>query len=236
MNALNDVSVVVPIGQGDLSWKRLLLDLKMLPAGAEVILVAKDLIAEEDLLRAQSNLVAKLWFKQSLEGGRAEQLNLGASIATNEFVWFLHADSQLPRSSFLQLSEVISKKERSLYYFQLKFFKDGPLLMDLNSWGANLRSGVLGMPFGDQGFCILKNTFEELGGFDTSAPYGEDHLFVWKARRQGICLHGLESPILTSARKYKKNGWTKTTFKHVYLTLKQAAPECVGLLKEKVWK
>ena len=40
------------------------------------------------------------------------------------------------------------------------------------------------MPFGDQGFCLKKETFWSLKGFlpGGEALGGEDHLFVWKAQ------------------------------------------------------
>lgn len=55
---------------------------------------------------------------------------------------------------------------------------DGPLLSGLNAIGANVRSKVFGLPFGDQGFLIRKEVFTNLGGYPVDCYYGEDHLFV----------------------------------------------------------
>jgi hypothetical protein len=62
--------------------------------------------------------------------------------------------------------------------------------------------------------------------------YGEDHVFVWKARQHGITEKPICDTLYTSARKYKKDGWLKTTFMHQYLWIKQAWPEWVILRKK----
>jgi GT2 family glycosyltransferase len=67
------------------------------------------------------------------------------------------------------------------------------------------------MPFGDQGFCISKTLFHEIGGYPEKAPYGEDLLFVWKAKETGVKLHHVPSKLITSARHYQETGWFKLT-------------------------
>jgi GT2 family glycosyltransferase len=93
--------------------------------------------------------------------------------------------------------------------------------MKINSWGANMRARFFGIPFGDQGFCIEKQLFETLGGYSETAPYGEDHLFVWRAHKAGVKLNRVPARLTTSARKYQQNGWLKTTLLHQYLWIKQ---------------
>jgi GT2 family glycosyltransferase len=87
------------------------------------------------------------------------------------------------------------------------------------------------MPFGDQGFCLRREIWERLGGFDTHASYGEDHLFVWKARRAGVPLRPTGGTLRTSARKYQERGWLRTTARHLHLTATQAFPEWLKLVR-----
>ena len=115
----------------------------------------------------------------------------------------------------------------ALHYFDLKFLDDGPSLMPVNVLGAYVRSHALGLPFGDQGLCLSRTAFERLGGFDAQVPYGEDHVFVWRAGRQGMPLRCTGVPLYTSARKYQAHGWAPTTLRHLLLTYKQAVPELV---------
>ncbi len=91
--------------------------------------------------------------------------------------------------------------------------------------GANLRSAWLGMPFGDRGLVIPSRSFAALGGFKEDAPYGEDYLLAWAARRAGIPLRRIDARLFTSTRKYERGGWAATTGRHLWLTAAQAWSE-----------
>jgi hypothetical protein len=122
----------------------------------------------------------------------------------------------------------------ALHYFDLAFLGDGPRRCKLNALGARFRSRVLGMPFGDQGLCVRRDLFEALGGYDEAARYGEDHLLVWAARRAGVRLHPVGQRLRTSARKYGRQGWARTTARHLVLTLRQALPQALRLAGERL--
>lgn len=161
----------------------------------------------------------------SQEGSRAISLNNGAKKAAGDYLWFLHGDSEIPKDAIPALKAAIERNPDALLYFDLAFSNDATPLMALNALGVKFRSHVLGVPFGDQGFCIRKTLFEQLGGFPQGLAYGEDHMFVWRARQQGIKLYCTGATLTTSARKYKAKGWLKTTLMHQYLWITQAWPE-----------
>lgn len=161
----------------------------------------------------------------SAEEGRAKSLNLGAAQASRKFLWFLHADSILPEGTFSHLQQSLQQNEAALHYFDLKFANDGPGLIRLNAWGANMRAQFLGLPFGDQGLCIRKDLFFKTGGYPEHASYGEDHLFTWQARRHGIKLKPVGAFITTSAIAYKKEGWLKLTLQRQFQWVFQALPQ-----------
>lgn len=154
--------------------------------------------------------------------GRARQLNAGAHATDSDWLWFLHADSQLDARVIEEVIAALGQDEDMLAYFGLRFLPDGPRWMALNAIGARLRSRWLGLPFGDQGFLLPRRVFEALGGFDEGLDGGEDHALVWRARRQGIELRELRADIHTSARKYAERGWWRTTREHLALTWRQA--------------
>ena len=156
----------------------------------------------------------------SQEAGRAASLNAGAAKATGAYLWFVHADSSLPEDAWHKLQKAIADQPQALHYFDLAF-AGGGWRMKINSWGANLRSRFFGCPFGDQGFCLEKQLFDALGAYPETAPYGEDHLFVWQAHGAGVKLNRVATRLTTSARKYQQNGWLKTTLLHQFLWLKQ---------------
>jgi rSAM/selenodomain-associated transferase 1 len=155
-------------------------------------------------------------------------LNAGGGKARGEWVWFLHADSRIGAACVAQVEQVTAKGKPALHYFQLQF-AGGPGLMRLNQWGANWRSRRLEMPFGDQGFLLPRALWKSLGTFRTDAKYGEDHLFAWSAKKMGIPLIGLPGPLVTSARKYRDRGWSKTTLWTLQATYRQALWEALDL-------
>jgi hypothetical protein len=154
--------------------------------------------------------------------GRAIQLNAGACAADRAWLWFLHADSRLAAATLPALVVAATRAPDALGYFDLRFAADGPPAVRLNELGAFVRSRVLGLPFGDQGFFLAADTFERLGGFDPRLTCGEDHALVWTARRAGVAVAPARAPLYTSARKYADGGWLATTARHLRLTAAQA--------------
>jgi len=213
-----DCSILIPVGNHEKTGLSKLLDeLKTLYPQAEIICVGtKD---------SPSSLPSGVkWLKT--EKGRARQMNEGAKEASHSFLWFLHADSQVQIENVQALKQALKANPESLSYFDLSF-TDGDFRLKINAWGAWFRSRIFGLPFGDQGFVLSKKLFWDLGGYDESAPYGEDHLLVWAAKKQGVPLNPLKVPLGTSARKYLTQGWLKTTFHHVFLTYLQAFKEFI---------
>ena len=228
------VGIVIPVGPGDLAWRDLLAQLAaQLTPALEVILVAT---APEPPDFAQFRPVTVMpsrWRWLIGPTGRAAQQNHGAASASSHFLWFLHADSGLEADALAVLWQRLSADSSALWYFDLHFLPDGPRLMWLNALGAQLRSRLLGMPFGDQGLALSRESFARLGGFREDARYGEDHLLVWAARRSGVRLRSVGRPIHTSARKYQQQGWLRTTLSHFRLTWKQAIPQYLAWLRRR---
>ncbi len=181
---LNNVSVIIPVWKQETELKKLLNDLS--PFGAEII--------------------------QSSEGSRAKSLNMGAAKATREFLWFLHADSRINQECISALNQSLSKQPIAVHYFELVFEKAG--ISAWNASWANLRSLWFKLPYGDQGLCLSKVQFDNIEGFPEDTPYGEDLLFIRKAKKIDIDIISTKSPIISSARKYHNQGWLKTTLSH----------------------
>lgn len=216
---LSDVSLIVPVAPGDDAWRTLLGDLETFAGERLVVGTAPEPVDFGAIVGARP----ARWLVS--ERGRAVQQNAGASAATKPFLWFVHADTRIPPAAFAALSSALVEESRAVHFFDLRFLPDGPRLMTLNEWGARFRSRVLGLPFGDQGLCLPKDLFEALGGFDTEAPYGEDHLLVWAAHRRQIPVVCTGASLQTSARKYREKGWLRTTCRHLALTLRQSLGE-----------
>ncbi|MBK5912509.1 hypothetical protein CCR85_13530 [Rhodothalassium salexigens] len=155
---------------------------------------------------------------------RADALNRGAGDAQGRHLWFLHADTRLGYEAPDALRRSIRRHPLALRYFDLAFDDDGPALTRLNAWGANARSRLLGLPYGDQGLSLHRALFEVVGGFPEDAACGEDHLFVWRARGLGVRVRPVGARLVTSARRYGDEGWLATTARFQYRMVRQAVP------------
>ncbi len=225
------ISVVIPVAEQDELWKQLLPDLAALDTDDEILIVSKtSLKSELEQVAKQAELPCPVRWIYSAPG-RAKQLNSGARAARSDFLWFLHCDSKLDRSAVSKLKKTIEQDSTRLYFFDLRFLSDGPWMMVLNRVGVWFRSRLLGLPFGDQAFCMHRDVFNHLGGFCERAPYGEDHLLIWRAHQKGVKVRSVRVPISTSARRYGVQGWSKTTVRHLRLTARQAIPELMILLR-----
>ena len=225
------LSVIVPVGPGEDKLARLLAELLLLPPQTQIVLAGcSESMPQLNALSLPPRLQQRTRIVEAPRG-RASQMNLGAQSAQGEFLWFLHADSLINPWLVEQLLQGLQNAPRGLHFFRLRFSESiqppvrNRRLIRINAIGAHLRSAWLGVPFGDQGFCLSAQRFRQLGGYDERARYGEDHLLLWQARRQGVqcCYH--DATITTSARKYRQQGWLRLTLRYQWLWLKQALPQ-----------
>lgn len=212
------VAAVIPVGPGDRSWRELIAWLDQHAPGLPYKLV----FAHGDL-QARPRSPAVRWIES--ERGRGRQQNAGAAGLTQDWLWFLHADSRPIVATLAALSHFLTVDDDVLGYFDLHFTADGPALMRLTELGARWRCRCFALPFGDQGLLLRRRRFHELGGFDESRSFGEDHALVWAARRSGLPIRRIPAPLPTSARKYRDHGWLATTWLHQRLTWSQAWQE-----------
>lgn len=208
------LAIIIPAGPGDRAWRSLLPRLAPLADAAEIVISACE-------PRPSGPAVAGVrWLTGP--AGRAGQLNRGAAACSAPVLWLLHADSR-PGTAALDAAmrfagDASANARATIGWFDLAF-DDGPRLAQLNARGANLRSALFGLPFGDQGWIVARGVFDELGGFDPGFGRGEDLDFIVRARHLGVGLTRIGVPLATSARRYREHGWLRTTLAHLWLTL-----------------
>jgi len=227
MKWAKQLSVIVPVGPNEKSWGFLLEQLKPVLQEAEILLSACDPIElPKDLLKRKN--IKVIVGSQ----GRGVQLNRAAAFASREYLWFIHSDSQFTPSTLPAIKRAMGLKTRAVWFFDLGFY-DGPSLLWVNALGTKVRSRLLKLPFGDQGFLMTQETFKKLNGFEEKASFGEDHLLVWKAHERHIPVKPIHGKLLTSGRKYQKLGWWNTTCRHLRLTYEQAKQECLRIREQR---
>ena len=214
------LSIIIPVGPGEESWQTLLSRLKARGReSVEIVVVCADAEGASRVRARFGELVRVV----ASSPGRARQLNAGARIASGDFLWFVHADSEMTERVLTSMTAFTRTSPDALGYCNLYF--DGPRRMLLNAVGVWLRSHLLGIPFGDQGLLMSREIFERLGGYPEEVAFGEDHLLVWRAHQAGVPVRCTGAWLGTSARKYVENGWASTTLRTLWLTAKQALPE-----------
>lgn len=207
------LAIIVPAAAGDHAWHALLPQLQTIGADELTLVVTHD-----ESVAALSSEIALI----RSNPGRALQLNAGAAATSADWLWFLHADSVLSAETVAAMRTFVAADIDAIGYFDLVFSGDGPRAMALNRWGAYLRSRWIRLPFGDQGFLMPRRVFHALGGYDTHIECGEDHALIWTAHKHGVPVKPLGAPLATSARKYVRFGWWRTTHRHLFQTLLQA--------------
>jgi len=144
--------------------------------------------------------------------GRGCQLNGGAHRARGEILIFLHADTQLPSDAKYILDRYFSAESVQIGTFGMRFDKKHWLL---NLYSKMTRFDSLMTSFGDQGIAVRKSFFDQLGGFP-NWPLFEDVRFLEEARKQ-TTIHSFPADVITSSRKFTKNGILKQQLRNGWL-------------------
>jgi hypothetical protein len=139
-------------------------------------------------------------------------MNEGASRAAGDWLLFLHADSRLPRGWDAAILGLPGAVVGGWFRFALD---DGAWQARLIERGVAWRVRLLQLPYGDQGFFVRRRIFADLGGF-APLPLLEDVEFVRRLRRAGRVVE-LPLPLLTSARRWRNDGWFRRSARNAVI-------------------
>jgi rSAM/selenodomain-associated transferase 2 len=146
--------------------------------------------------------------------GRANQMNFGALQAKGDILLFLHGDTALPPSALERVRRSLSDDTIVGGAFRLRIASTCRALKVV-AWGANFRSRLLGLPYGDQALFVRRSVFEEIGGF-APWPLMEDVDLARRLRRAGRMVL-LPEAVTTSARRWEREGVVRTTMRNSLL-------------------
>ncbi len=145
--------------------------------------------------------------------GRGQQMSAGARLARSDWLMFIHADT-IPGGDWIsevrRFTHVEPSKERNrIGVFQLHFDEKG-LGPSIVAWGAKVRTQYFQLPYGDQGLLIAKSHYDSVGGYSQISLFEDvdiiDRLMQQATKRD---LHIFNSPAVTSAKRYREEGYTK---------------------------
>jgi rSAM/selenodomain-associated transferase 2 len=147
--------------------------------------------------------------------GRARQLRAGAAASKANWLLFLHADTALSPGWVAEAERFISAPQarKRAGAFRLAFDDDSPPARRVVFW-ARMRARVMKLPYGDQGLLISRLLYDAVGGYP-DLPLMED---VELARRIGPKrLVLLKTEAVTSADKYRRDGWDRRAWRNLSL-------------------
>jgi rSAM/selenodomain-associated transferase 2 len=133
--------------------------------------------------------------------GRGAQMNYGASQATGDILYFLHADSYPPPNFCQDIAGAVAQGYSSGCY-RLAFDEPHPFLR-LNAWFT--RFNINAVRFGDQSLFVTREVFHKSGGFREDLIVMEDQEIISRIRKHAK-FKVLSGQVTTSARKYRENG------------------------------
>jgi rSAM/selenodomain-associated transferase 2 len=139
--------------------------------------------------------------------GRGRQLIAGARAARGEWLLFLHADTALERGWALEAHAFSRLPGVDNIAAAFRFaFDDSSIPARLMEFAVALRCATLKLPYGDQGLLISRKLYDRLGGF-RPLDLMEDVDLVRRIGRRRLRM--LRSRAITSAEKYRRDGFAK---------------------------
>jgi len=163
--------------------------------------------------------------------GRARQMNAGAAVASGEALWFLHADTNPPRTALPALRAAL--RDAGWGRFDVRLSGGHPLLRVIE-WAMNRRSRWTGIATGDQGIFVRREWFVRVGGFP-GIDLMEDLVISRRLKRLGpsACLTDI---LEASSRRWERNGILRTVWLMWSLRLKFALGASPALLARRYYR
>jgi len=138
--------------------------------------------------------------------GRAVQMNAGAAAANGDWLWFLHADTQLSQPLNAYVDE-ITQSSSVWGRFNVRL-DDARFMFRVIERLMNARSCFTSVATGDQGLFVDRRLFAELGGYP-ELPLMED-VALSKRLRKVMPVNCSALSLITSARRWQQRGVLKT--------------------------
>jgi rSAM/selenodomain-associated transferase 2 len=193
------ISIIIPTYNEADQIAQTISNAKAACAGAEIELIVIDGGSSDETISIASENGAKILVSE--RKGRAAQMNLGATVATGEILYFLHADT-IPPPNFTSYILNACQQGYTSGCFRLKF-DYRHWFLQANAWFT--RFDVNGVRFGDQSLFVTKDVFVKSGGFREDLLMMEDQEIIHRLKKHGK-FKVMNASVITSARKYLDNG------------------------------
>jgi glycosyltransferase involved in cell wall biosynthesis len=179
--------------------------------------------------------IAKSYDCKVVSGGLpAEGRNAGAKIAKKDIFLFMDADNIFLPPGFLRdLLDGFEKRKLDVASFPLflQGNKFDRLAYGLYNWWVDKSQRFL--PHATNCVLVRRDIHEKIDGFDEEIQMAEDHAYARKAAKYGKFGFIKTEPVLTSSRRFERDGRFKTYFKYLLGGLHMAL---LGNIKSDIFK
>ncbi|MDE0040097.1 MAG: TIGR04283 family arsenosugar biosynthesis glycosyltransferase [Gammaproteobacteria bacterium] len=195
--ARGGISVVIPVFNDAVPLRRLIDDLR----DTELEIVVVDGGSDDDSVSVAKDAGRVV----SAPRGRGMQMAAGVPAANGEWLWFMHADTRLSQQVVAALLDRLDKPRWGFFSVRL----------DGGSWPYRMiertmswRAAASGIATGDQGIFVHRELLDAVGGVPRQ-PLLEDVELCRRLRRLAKPMV-LREPLLTSSRRWERNGIART--------------------------
>ena len=205
------LSIIIPTLNEEKYLPLLLKEIKKQNSADYEIIVA-DAGSEDKTIEIAKNYGCKI-----IPGGLpARGRNEGAKIAQGDIFLFMDADNIFLPPKFLKnLLEEFEKRKLDVASFPIYPQGNGFDKFAYRIYNWWVRSVQRFSAYATNSVLVRKNIHQKIGGFDEEIKIAEDHFYAKTARKFGKFGFIKTEPILTSTRRFEKDGRLKTYFKYL---------------------
>lgn len=195
---LDDVSVIIPVYNESHALEKLLDALHRYEFGQIIVVDGGSFVDPTNYIHGATLIRS--------ERGRGAQLACGIQASTCNWLWMLHADTELTDAAVEMLETNILKQGWGRFDVQIQ---GDHYLFPVISFLMNQRSALTSICTGDQGIFVHKNVLDHVGGMPR-LPLMEDIELSKRLKTTGKPMR-LRVPLHPSGRKWLQEGVYKTT-------------------------
>ncbi len=181
--------------------------------GAETEIIVVDGGSSDATVSIAQNYGATILHSQ--KRGRGRQLQIGASAANGDVLWFVHADTIAPPDAIYQMKKALENSRVVGGNFTIRFDGDSRAARFLTWLYPKLN--LLGLIYGDSAIFARRKVYERIGGFK-AFPIFEDLDFVERLRTAGDVVT-LPAIVETSSRRFEKKSFVLTFLRWTFLQI-----------------
>jgi rSAM/selenodomain-associated transferase 2 len=145
--------------------------------------------------------------------GRGTQLRLGAAVATQEWLLFLHADTLISADWAKAISDFAARpgagQSAAVFRLRLDDERTRARALEFMVW---LRTHWLALPYGDQALVLSRQLYDQIGGF-SDIPLMEDVDIIRRIGRRRLTI--LPAYAVTSADRYRRDGYVRRSLRNL---------------------